>query len=183
MILTRLAEKAIQAGANIINDVWGCKADPKMAAVAAQYDVPIILMHNREKAEYGDLIEDMKADLQESIRLCHQAGVRDERIILDPGIGFAKSYQENIEVMRRLEEFTSLGYPLLLGTSRKSLIAKTLELPVDERVEGTGATICLGIEKGCEMVRVHDVLEISRMAKMMDAMIGKGKFPITQSMS
>jgi len=174
-----VAKKAIQAGANIINDVWGCKADPNMASVAADYDVPIILMHNREKADYKDLIEDMKVDLQESIDICHRAGVRDERIILDPGIGFAKSYEDNIQVMRRLEEFTSLGYPVLLGTSRKSLIAKTLELPVDERVEGTGATVCLGIEKGCEMIRVHDVLEISRMAKMMDAMIGKGNFPVT----
>ncbi|WP_280772222.1 dihydropteroate synthase [Salipaludibacillus daqingensis] len=177
-----VAEKAIQAGANIINDVWGCKADPKMAAVAAHYDVPIILMHNRDKAEYKDLINDMKMDLEESIRICHQAGVRDERIILDPGIGFAKSYEDNIQVMRRLEEFTSLGYPMLLGTSRKSLIAKTLELPVNERVEGTGATVCLGIEKGCEIIRVHDVLEISRMAKMMDAMIGKGDFTLTQTM-
>lgn len=177
-----VAEQAIQAGANIINDVWGCKADPNMAAVAAHYDVPIILMHNREKAEYKDLIKDMKADLEESIQLCHQAGVRDERIILDPGIGFAKSYEDNMHVMRSLEEFTKLGYPILLGTSRKSLIAKTLKLPVNERVEGTGATVCLGIEKGCEMIRVHDVLEISRMAKMMDAMIGKGDFRLSQTM-
>ncbi|PYZ91573.1 dihydropteroate synthase [Salipaludibacillus keqinensis] len=177
-----VAEKAIQAGANIINDVWGCKADSHMASVAAHYDVPIILMQNREKAEYDNLIEDMKKDLQESIDLCHKAGVKDERIILDPGIGFAKSYEDNVQVMRHLEEFTSLGYPLLLGTSRKSLIAKTLELPVDERMEGTGATVCLGIDKGCDIVRVHDVLEMSRMAKMMDVMIGKRELPLTQPM-
>ncbi|WP_416151911.1 dihydropteroate synthase [Salipaludibacillus sp. HK11] len=177
-----VAERGIEAGANIINDVWGCKADPNMASVAAHYDVPIVLTHNRENADYKNLIEDMKADIAESIHLCHQAGVRDERIILDPGVGFAKSYQDNIQVMRNLEEFTTLGYPVLLGTSRKSLIAKTLELPVNERVEGTGATVCLGIEKGCEMIRVHDVLEMSRMAKMMDAMIGKGDIPLSQTM-
>ncbi|MCR6108846.1 dihydropteroate synthase [Bacillus sp. A301a_S52] len=177
----KVAETALQAGANIINDVWGCKADPDMAYVAAEYDVPIILMHNREKAHYNDLIKDMISDLTESIRICHKAGVKDSRIILDPGIGFAKSYNDNLQVMRKLDELTDLGYPLLLGTSRKSLIAQTLNLPVHERMEGTGATVCLGIEKGCDIVRVHDVLEISRMAKMMDVMIGKSEEPMSHT--
>lgn len=169
-----VAEQAIEAGANIINDVWGAKADPRMAAVAAGQDIPIILMHNRETAVYTNLLEDMKADLHESVEICLRAGVKENRIILDPGIGFAKSYDDNLRIMRNLKEFTSLGYPVLLGTSRKGFIAKTLDLPVGERIEGTGATVCRGIDQGCEMVRVHDVLEISRMTKMMDAMIGKG---------
>lgn len=176
-----VAEKALQAGANIINDVWGAKADKEMASVAARYDVPIILMHNRERAEYTSLVENIKEDLAESVDICLKSGVKKERIILDPGVGFAKSYEENLLVMRHMEEFTNLGYPVLLGTSRKSLIAKTLELPVDQRIEGTGATVCRGIDQGCEMVRVHDVLEISRMAKMMDAMIGKGGKPLTMA--
>lgn len=167
-----VARESIKAGATIINDVWGAKADPLMAQVAADTGVEIILMHNRDNTEYTDLLLDMKQDIEESIALCHQAGVKDEKIILDPGIGFAKTYEQNLEVMRRLDEFTALGYPVLLGTSRKRFIAKTLDLPVDERVEGTGATVCLGIAKGCEIVRVHDVLEMSRMAKMMDAMLG-----------
>ncbi|MDE5415965.1 dihydropteroate synthase [Alkalihalobacterium chitinilyticum] len=171
---SEVAKQAIEAGASIINDVWGAKADPKMAGVAAAYDVPIILMHNRTNKNYVNLLEDMKRDLQESIDICHEAGVRDDQIILDPGIGFAKTYEHNLEVMRKLDEIVDLGYPVLLGTSRKSFIAKALDLPVDERVEGTGATICLGIAKGCQIVRVHDVLEMSRMAKMMDAMLGKG---------
>ncbi|MEB1805996.1 MAG: dihydropteroate synthase [Bacillaceae bacterium] len=171
---SEVAKQAIEAGASIINDVWGAKADPKMAGVAAAYDVPIILMHNRTNKNYVNLLEDMKRDLQESIDICHEAGVRDDQIILDPGIGFAKTYEHNLEVMRKLDEIVDLGYPVLLGTSRKSFIAKALDLPVDERVEGTGATVCLGIAKGCQIVRVHDVLEMSRMAKMMDAMLGKG---------
>ncbi|MBU8908456.1 dihydropteroate synthase [Desertibacillus haloalkaliphilus] len=169
-----LAKQALEAGADIINDVWGAKADPDMASVAAKTNAPIILMHNREDMNYGDLLDDMIADLQESIDLCLKAGVKEENIILDPGIGFAKTYEHNLEAMRRLDEITALGYPVLLATSRKRFIAKTLDLPVDERVEGTGATVCLGIERGCEIVRVHDVLEISRMAKMMDAMLNKG---------
>ncbi|SES40971.1 dihydropteroate synthase [Salipaludibacillus aurantiacus] len=177
----KVADEAIKSGANIINDVWGCKADPRMAEVAARHRVPIILMHNRKEAVYDNLMDDIKADLLESIRICREAGVKEDKIILDPGIGFAKSYEENVLVMRNLEKVTSLGYPVLLGTSRKSLISKTLDLPVEERVEGTGATVCLGIDKGCDIVRVHDVLEISRMTKMMDVMIGKGDSPLPQT--
>ncbi|WP_158738495.1 dihydropteroate synthase [Alteribacillus sp. YIM 98480] len=169
------ARQAIEAGASIINDVWGAKADPEMADVAAQYDVPIVIMHNREDLGYHDLMPDILTDMKESIMICQNAGVKENRIILDPGIGFAKTYEQNLEVMRRLEEFTSLGYPVLLGTSRKSIIAQTLNLPANDRVEGTGATVSLGIERGCDIVRVHDVLEMSRTVKMMDAMLGKGK--------
>ncbi|MCI0767594.1 dihydropteroate synthase [Bacillus sp. TL12] len=169
-----VAKQAIEAGAHVINDVWGAKAEPKIAEVAARYNVPIILMHNRENTNYRNLIADMIADLYESVKIAKDAGVPDENIILDPGIGFAKTPEQNLEVMRNLEQLHVLGYPVLLATSRKSFIGHVLDLPVEERVEGTGASICLGIEKGCEMIRVHDVKEMARMAKMMDAMIGKG---------
>ncbi|BBW98124.1 dihydropteroate synthase [Geobacillus icigianus] len=170
-----VARQAIEAGAHMINDVWGAKADPDMARVAATYGVPIILMHNRRDMAYRELISDMIADLQESIRIAKGAGVKEENIILDPGIGFAKTVEHNLEVMRRLDEFAALGYPLLLGTSRKRFIGHVLNVPVEERMEGTGATVCLGIVKGVHIVRVHDVLPIARMAKMMDAMLGKGE--------
>ena len=169
-----VAKQAIEAGAHIINDVWGAKAEPKIAEVAAHYNVPIILMHNRDNTNYRNLMADMIADLYESVKIAKDAGVRDENIILDPGIGFAKTPEQNLEAMRNLEQLNVLGYPVLLATSRKSFIGHVLDLPVEERVEGTGASICLGIEKGCEMIRVHDVKEMARMAKMMDAMLGKG---------
>ncbi|GAB7387186.1 dihydropteroate synthase [Bacillaceae bacterium] len=167
-----VAERALEAGVHIINDVWGGKADPRMVEVAAKWNVPIILMHNREEANYGgDLLEEMIRDLQESVDLAVNAGVRREMIILDPGIGFGKTYEHNLEVMRRLGEIVALGYPVLLGTSRKSLIGKTLGLPVEERVEGTAATVALGIAQGCEIVRVHDVKEMARVARMTDAIV------------
>lgn len=169
-----VAKQAVEAGAHIINDIWGAKAEPRIAEIAAYYEVPIVLMHNRDNMNYRSLIADMIADLYESVKIAKAAGVRDENIILDPGIGFAKTVEHNLEVMQNLEKFTILGYPLLLGTSRKSFIGNVLDLPVDERMEGTGATVCLGIQKGCDIVRVHDVLEMARMAKMMDAMLGKG---------
>lgn len=169
-----VAEQAVIAGATIINDVWGAKADPNMAAVAAKYDVPIILMHNRAERNYEQLIPDMIADLKESVEIAKRAGVQDDKIILDPGIGFAKTQEDNLVVMRNLEVFAKLGYPVLLGTSRKSFIGRILDLPPSDRMEGTGATVCLGIEKGCSIVRVHDVQGIARMAKMMDAVLGKG---------
>ncbi|MDX5475408.1 MAG: dihydropteroate synthase [Bacillaceae bacterium] len=169
-----VARRAIEAGASIINDVWGAKADPNMAKVAATYNVPIILMHNRDNSQYKKLIPDMISDLSDSVQLVKEAGVKDEMIILDPGIGFAKSMDDNLTVIRHLNEFTQLGYPVLLGTSRKRFIGHVLDLPANERMEGTGATVCLGIERGCHIVRVHDVKEIARMAKMMDAMLGKG---------
>ncbi|PEI92245.1 dihydropteroate synthase [Bacillus pseudomycoides] len=169
-----VAKQAIEAGAHVINDVWGAKAEPKIAEVAAHYNVPIILMHNRDNTNYRNLMADMIADLYESVKIAKGAGVPDENIVLDPGIGFAKTPEQNLEAMRNLEKLHVLGYPVLLATSRKSFIGHVLDLPVEERVEGTGASICLGIDKGCEMIRVHDVKEMARMAKMMDAMIGKG---------
>lgn len=171
-----VAKKAIEAGASIINDVWGAKWDPKMGEVAATLDVPIILMHNRNDKNYKNLIKDMIADLWESVSIVKNAGVKDENIILDPGIGFAKTMDDNLIVMRELDHLTKeFPYPFLLGTSRKSFIGHVLDLPVEQRMEGTGATVCLGITKGCQIVRVHDVKPISRMVKMMDAMLGRGE--------
>lgn len=169
-----VAKQAIEAGAHIINDVWGGKADKKMAEVAANYQVPVILMHNRTNRDYQHFYRDVVNDLFESITMMKTAGVKDHNIILDPGIGFAKDLNENIQMMRELDKLVSIGYPVLLGTSRKSMIGQVLDLPVTERMEGTGATVCYGIQKGCQIVRVHDVKEVSRMAKMMDTLIGKG---------
>lgn len=169
-----VARQAIEAGAHIINDVWGAKADKDMAKVAAECEVPIILMHNRRERNYQKFIRDVMNDLYESIALAKSAGVKDHHIILDPGIGFAKNYEENIEMMQNLDKLVATGYPVLLGTSRKSMIGTALDLPVNERVEGTGATVCYGIQKGCQLIRIHDVLEMSRMARMMDALKENG---------
>ncbi|MDR7074879.1 dihydropteroate synthase [Fictibacillus barbaricus] len=168
------ALEAVKAGAHIINDVWGAKKDLEMPNVMAQTNVPVILMHNRFDTNYQEFMPDLIADLEHSIAITVKAGVKPENIILDPGIGFVKTFKQNLETMRRLNEVVNMGYPVLLGTSRKSMIGKALDLPVEERVEGTGATICLGIERGCSIIRVHDVKEMSRMAKMMDIMLGKG---------
>lgn len=168
-----VAKQALEAGAQIINDVWGAKADANMAAVAAETAAPIILMHNRNNKDYTTLLQDVLQDIQASIDIVRQAGVEEDKIMLDPGIGFAKTYEHNLEVMRHLEQLVERGYPVLLGTSRKQMIGKTLDLPVEERLEGTIATVCLGIVKGCHIVRVHDVAQISRAVKMMDAMLGK----------
>lgn len=170
-----VAKQAIEAGAHIINDIWGAKADEQMAPVAAQYDVPIVLMHNRHDRNYQFFMRDVINDLFESIAIAKNAGVRDENIILDPGIGFARDYHENVLTMQNLDKLVMLGYPVLLGTSRKSFIGQALNLPVDERMEGTGATVCYGIQKGCQIIRVHDIKEMSRMAKMMDVLMGKGE--------
>lgn len=166
-----VARQALEKGAQIINDVWGAKKDPEMAKLAARTGAPIILMHNRQDRNYTNLMADIMNDLQESIDLVLQAGGSEEQIILDPGIGFAKTYEHNLAVMRQLEQLVQLGYPVLLGTSRKSMIGKTLDLPPEERLEGTIATICLGIMKGCKILRVHDVKEVARAAKMMEAML------------
>ncbi|MDU1854486.1 MAG: dihydropteroate synthase [Clostridium baratii] len=168
---SKTAEAAIEAGADIINDIWGFKKDKDMAKVAAKYNVPCILMHNREKKEYNDLMKDVVFDLVESINIALNAGVSRENIILDPGIGFAKTLNENLIVMNNLEKIKDLGYPVLLATSRKSMIGLTLDEPVDQRVEGTIATTVLGITKGCEFVRVHDIRENKRACVMTDAML------------
>jgi len=168
----KVAEKALQAGADLINDIWGFKKEKDMAKVAAKYNVPCCLMHNRDNEDYKNLMEDILDDLRESIKIAKEAGVKDENIILDPGIGFAKTYEQNLETMRNLERFRELGYPVLLGTSRKRMIGLTLDLPVEERVEGTVATTVVGIMKdACDFVRVHDVLQNARAAKMTDAIV------------
>ncbi|WP_430789343.1 dihydropteroate synthase [Virgibacillus flavescens] len=168
------AEAAINAGATIINDVWGAKREPQIADVAAKYGVPIVLMHNRTNKNYVSLIEDMKKDLLESVEIALNAGVKKENIILDPGIGFAKSIQNNYEVMNQLNEFVNIGYPVLLGASRKSFIGRTLDVSPEERDNGTGATTCLAIQRGVQIVRVHDVKRNVELAKMMDAMLSGG---------
>lgn len=166
-----VARQAIKAGAHIINDIWGCKEDPDMAAAAAELDCPLILMHNRKDRNYKSLIEDVKSDLMESVNLALTAGVKKNRIILDPGIGFAKDYEENMKVMMSLDELVALGYPVLLATSRKKFIRTALELPVDDVVEGTAATVAFGIAQGCQLVRVHDVKQIKKTVMMSDAML------------
>jgi len=168
---SQVAEAAILAGASLINDVWGFKRDPKIAKVAAQYKVCCCLMHNRVKQDYTDLIEDIKTDLTASINLALEAGVPKENIMIDPGIGFAKTVDDNLVTMKHLEELLSLDYPLLLGTSRKSMIGLTLDLPANERLEGTIATTVLGYQKGCRIFRVHDVKENLRALRMTEAIL------------
>lgn len=168
----RTAEAAIEAGASLINDVWGFKKDSYIAGVAAKYGVPCCLMHNRNNKDYGDdLLAQMIIDLEESINIALKAGVKKENIILDPGIGFSKTYEQNLLAMRELEKLKILGMPVLLGTSRKSMIGNTLNLPPEERVEGTVATTVIGIMKGCDFVRVHDVKENKRACVMTDAIV------------
>ncbi len=182
-----VAEAALEAGAHLVNDVWGLRADPEMAAVAARFHAPVILMHNRSNpksaevrarlggryigVEYDDLLEDVKRELMGSVAIARRAGIPDERIILDPGIGFGKTVEQNLELLNRLDEIRALGFPLLLGPSRKSFIGYTLDLPPDQRVEGTAAAVAIGIARGADIVRVHDVLEIARVARMADAII------------
>ncbi|HJR79771.1 MAG TPA: dihydropteroate synthase [Anaerolineales bacterium] len=183
----RVAEQAFQAGAHILNDVWGLRADPELASVAAKHKVPVILMHNRSNpasvevreqlgnayigSEYQNLIEDVKRELLASVELAVKAGVEESRIVLDPGIGFGKKREHNLELINRLDEIRALGYPVLLGPSRKSFIGFTLNLPADQRVEGTAATIAVGITRGADIIRVHDVKEMARVAKMTDAIV------------
>ncbi|WP_234122411.1 dihydropteroate synthase [Clostridium hydrogenum] len=166
-----VAELAVKAGAALINDVWGFKKDSYISKVAAKYDVPCCLMHNRADTNYKDFLTDVLNDLNESIDIALNAGVKAENIILDPGIGFAKSYEQNLILMNNLEKLKGLNYPVLLGTSRKSMIGNTLSLPPEERVEGTVATSVIGIMKGCDFVRVHDVLENKRACVMTDAIV------------
>ncbi len=169
----KVAELAIKAGAAMINDVWGFKKDPYIATVAAKYNVPCCLMHNRDNKNYTNLIQDILVDLEESIEIALKAGVKRENIILDPGIGFAKSYEDNLKTMSNLEKLNTLGYPVLLGTSRKTMVGFALNLPVEERLEGTLATTTIGIMKGCEFVRVHDIKENKRVCIMTDAICRK----------
>ncbi|GFR38437.1 dihydropteroate synthase [Insulibacter thermoxylanivorax] len=173
-----VAREAILAGADWMNDIWGLKRDPKMAEYAAELGCPVVVMHNRQEAVYEDFMRDVIADLQESIAIAKAAGMRDEQIILDPGVGFAKSHEQNLMVMRELDQIVALGYPVLLATSRKRVIRHTLQLPVDDLVEGTAATVAIGIAKGCRIVRVHDVKPIKRTALMSDAIVYGGSVGI-----
>ncbi len=166
-----VARQAIRAGAHIINDIWGGKKDPEMLKAAAELGCPIILMHNREDMNYGDFAEDVVRDLQESVSLALKAGVDEKRIILDPGVGFAKNGPENLQIMTQLDRLVDIGYPVLLATSRKKFIRTVLDLPVDDIVEGTAATVAFGIAQGCQLVRVHDVKQIKRTVTMCDAML------------
>ena len=182
-----VAEEALKAGAHLVNDVWGLRADPALAAVVAQYNVPVVLMHNRSKPsnarvqeqlggryigmEYQNLMADVKAELLQSVGLARAAGIPDEHIILDPGIGFGKIVEQNLELLNRLDEIRALGFPVLLGPSRKSFIGYTLNLPPDQRVEGTAAAVAIGIARGADIVRVHDVEALARVAKMADAIV------------
>ncbi|MGG7162143.1 dihydropteroate synthase [Clostridium ihumii] len=168
----KVAEEAIKNGASLINDVWGFKKDEYIAEVAGKYNVPCCLMHNREDKNYNDIIEDMIVDLQKSIDIAIKNGVKKENIILDPGIGFAKTYEDNLVVMKNLKKIKEMGYPVLLGTSRKSFIGKALNIeePKD-RVEGTMVTTVMGIMSGCEFVRVHDVKANKRTAMMTEAIL------------
>ncbi|PAF28343.1 dihydropteroate synthase [Paenibacillus sp. 7516] len=166
-----VARKAILAGAHIINDVWGAKADPDMARTAADLGCPIILMHNRPERDYTSYLGDVVQDLQESIQIALDAGVHPDQIILDPGIGFVKDLSENLTLMSSLGLLNEMGYPVLLATSRKRFIQNTLQVQANDAVEGTAATVAFGIAQGCQMVRVHDVKPIRRTADMCDAML------------
>ncbi len=166
-----VAKAAAEAGADMINDIWGLKYDDHMADVIAKSGLACCLMHNRDNAEYQNFMEDMKQDLRETIALAKAAGIEDDKIILDPGVGFAKSYENNLEAIRRLEELKELNYPVLLGTSRKSVIGLTLDLPAAERVEGTLVTTVMAVEADCMFVRVHDVKENYRAVQMTEAIL------------
>jgi dihydropteroate synthase len=164
-----VAKRAIAAGAALVNDVWGLHRDQKMAATVATAEVPVVVMHNKPGGGYRDLIDEIAASLRESIELARAAGIPDDRIIVDPGIGFGKTREENLEIIRRLPELRQLGFPLLIGPSRKSFIGKTLDLPAGERLEGTAAAVALSIAGGADVVRVHDVKAMVRVARMADA--------------
>lgn len=166
-----VAEEAIMAGADLVNDIWGLKYDDKMADVIAKHGVACCLMHNRQQMDYGCFMDDMINDLQETIAIAKKAGIEDDKIILDPGVGFAKTYENNLEAIREVGRLHELGYPILLGTSRKSVVGLTLDTPKDERVEGTIVTTVYGVQQGCAFVRVHDVKENMRTIRMTQAIM------------
>lgn len=166
-----VAEAALASGASMLNDVWGGRKDPAMLKLAARADVPICLMHNRTKAVYADVVSEVAADLLESVEAALQASIKEENILLDPGIGFGKTPLHNLELLSRLKEITGLGYPVLLGVSRKSVIGKVLDLPVEQRLEGTAATVAYGVVHGVKISRVHDVLAMQRVVRMIEALL------------
>lgn len=164
---------ALQAGADFVNDIWGFKHDERVAEYTAKYNAACCLMHNRNEAVYNDFQADFLADMQECVAIAKKANVPDDKIILDPGVGFGKTYEMNLEIINHMEIMHKLGYPILLGTSRKSVIGLTLDLPADQRVEGTLATTVMGVMKGCSFVRVHDIKENYRIIKMTEAILAK----------
>ena len=170
-----VASAAVSAGADMINDIWGLKYDGNMAKVISESGAACCLMHNRKNAQYNSFIDDVLNDLRESVEIAKRAGIQKDKIVLDPGIGFAKSYKENLIMTNNLERMNEIGYPVLLGTSRKSMIGLTLDLPSDQRLEGTIATTVMAVIKGCMFVRVHDVLENKRAIMMTEAIINSSK--------
>jgi dihydropteroate synthase len=171
-----VAEAALEAGANIINDQWGLQRDPDLARVAARHRAPTIVMHNQQEALYEDLMHDIIRFLRRSVQTAAAAGLPPELIIIDPGVGFGKTPEQNLDVINQLHELRILGRPILLGTSRKSTIGKVLGgAPVEERVEGTAATVAIGIDRGADIVRVHDVKQMKRVAVMTDAIVRPGR--------
>jgi dihydropteroate synthase len=182
-----VARAALEAGATIINDVWGFRLDPELATLAAERGCPVILMHNRSRpqdarfeerlggryvgARYDDLLVDVARELQELVDAAIAAGVDRQQIVIDPGIGFGKTVEQNLTLIRRFDRFTELGFPLLCGPSRKSFIGYTLDLPLEERIEGTAAAVAIAIARGADIVRVHDVKPIARVARMCDAIL------------
>lgn len=168
---SKVAQAGVDAGADLINDIWGCKYDNKIADVIAKSGVACCLMHNRKEPDYNNYLEDVLTDLKGCVDIAKAAGVKDEQIILDPGLGFGKTYENNMELMNHVEILQKLGYPVLLGTSRKSMIGLSLDLPSDQRLEGTIATTVMGIMKGCRIIRVHDIKENKRAAIMTDKLL------------
>lgn len=169
----KVTEAALKAGADLVNDIWGFKFDHKVAELTAQYGAACCLMHNRSEPTYQDYLNDVVADLKECVRIAKDVGISDDKIILDPGVGFGKTYQMNLEIINHVDVLHSLGFPILLGTSRKSVIGQTLNLPTDQRVEGTLATTVVGVLKGCAFVRVHDIKENKRVIQMTEAVMGR----------
>ena len=168
---SKVARAACQAGADLVNDIWGLKYDPDMAAAVKEMDVPVCIMHNRKEIDYQNFMEDFLADMKESITIAKNAGIAEDKIMIDPGIGFAKTLSMNLSLVNHLEILKQFGYPVLLGTSRKSMIGNTLKVPVDQRLEGTIATSVIGVMKGCHFIRVHDVLENQRAIRMTEAIL------------
>lgn len=166
-----VAKAGIQAGADLINDIWGLKYDPAMAGIIGDTGLPCVLMHNRKEAVYQRFLEDVMQDLRETLTIACQGGIAEEKIILDPGIGFGKTYQQNLILLKSLDGLLELGYPLLLGSSRKSVVGLTLDLPPAERVEGTLVTTVFAVLQGCSFVRVHDIKENVRAVKMAEAIL------------
>jgi dihydropteroate synthase len=166
-----VARRAVDAGASMINDIWALRRDPRLADLAAEKKVPLILMSNQRDGQVTDIMPAIISDLERAIRQAETAGVPEENIIIDPGLGFGKTLEQNLEIIRRLEELKAPGKPILLGSSRKSMIGLVLDLPADQRLEGTAATVAIGIARGADIVRVHDVKQMARVCRMSDAIV------------